>query len=357
MLRRFSRITKTPVPARGWLDNLLWQVQIRSQAKDQGVAAVCYSAQVWQAYQDYVRRFGAEISIREFAELYASREKGAKIKITKAMDDAFLRAGTHETRGIGASIEAWNAQQVTELEQLLFRQRKRLADAERTLQIRSTKKALDDQRIATHKIDWAKGKLADLRRTTPEERDRRIFPGVYAPVMVMEHGKLVIKPMRYQCRPAGKPAFYDTNYPGTYNARRDNLKGFWKGQFGHTHGVIVCDAFYENVSRHNVEGRELAEGEAEGNVVLEFKPRPRQHMLIACLYSYWQGDGEELWSFAAITDDPPAEVAAAGHDRCIIPIREERLDAWLNPDSKNQAEQYAILDDRQRPYYEHRMAA
>lgn len=357
MLRSFSRITKTSTPVRTWLDNLPWQVQIRSQAKHQGVAAVCYSAQVWQAYQDYVRRFGAEISIREFVELYASREKGTKLKTTKAMDDAFLRAGALETRGIAASIEAWNAQQVTELEQLLFRQRKRLVDAERTLRTKTTKKALDDQRIATSKINWAKGKVADLRRTTSEDSDRRIFPGVYAPVMVMERGKRVIKPMRYQCRPAGKPAFYDTKYPGTYNARRDNLEGFWKGQFGHTHGVIVCDAFYENVSRHKVEGRALADGEAEENVVLEFKPQPREDMLIACLYSHWQGDGEELWSFAAITDEPPPEVAAAGHDRCIIPVREEHLDAWLHPDQSSLAALYAILDDRQRPFYEFRMAA
>ena len=58
----------------------------------------------------------------------------------------------------------------------------------------------------------------------------------------------VIKPMRYGCRPAGKPAFYDVKYPGTYNARRDNLQGFWKNQFGHTHGLIVVNAFYENVN-------------------------------------------------------------------------------------------------------------
>ena len=32
--------------------------------------------------------------------------------------------------------------------------------------------------------------------------------------------------MRYQCRLAGKPAFYDVKFPGTYNARRDNLEGF-----------------------------------------------------------------------------------------------------------------------------------
>ena len=318
---------------------------------------MCYSAQVWQAYQDYVRRFGAEISIREFVELYASREKGAKIKTAKAMDDAFLRAGTPETSEIARSIEAWNMQQATELEQLLFRQRRRLVDAERALQSKSTKKALDDQRIATKKIDWAKGKLTDLRRTTPEDRDRRIFPGVYAPVMLMEQGRRVIKPMRYQCRPAGKPPFYDTKYPGTYNARRDNLEGFWKGQFGGTHGVIVCNAFYENVSRHKVEGRELGEGEAEENVILEFKPQPRQEMLIACLYSHWQGDGESLWSFAAITDEPPPEVLAAGHDRCIIPIKEDALDAWLSPDQGDLAALYAILDDRQKPFYEHRLAA
>jgi putative SOS response-associated peptidase YedK len=318
---------------------------------------MCYSAQVWQAYQDYVRRFGAEISIREFVELYASRGKGAKVKTTKAMDDAFLRTSTPETRDIAERIDAWNAEQTAELEQLLFRQRKRLADAERSLRTKSTKKALADQRIATNKIDWAKGKLADLRRTVPEDRDRRIFPGVYAPVMVIEQGRRVIKPMRYQCRPAGKPAFYDTKYPGTYNARRDNLEGFWKGQFGHTHGVIVCDAFYENVSRHKVESRARADGEAEENVVVEFKPQPRQDMLIACLYSHWQGDSEDLLSFAAITDEPPQEVAAAGHDRCIIPIREEYLDAWLNPDPTNLAALYAVLDDRQRPFYEHRMAA
>ena len=49
--------------------------------------------------------------------------------------------------------------------------------------------------------------------------------------------------------------------------------------------------------------------------------------------------------------------AAAGHDRCIIPIRPENIDAWLSPDPGNLAAQYAILDDRERPYYEHRMAA
>ena len=105
-------------------------------------------------------------------------------------------------------------------------------------------------------------------------------------------------------------------------------------------------------------GRELRLGEEVENVVLEFKPRPTQDMLVACLWSRWSGPGEpDLLSFAAITDDPPAEISAAGHDRCIIPIQPEHVEAWLNPDSKNLAAQYAILNDRERPYYEHRLAA
>lgn len=44
--------------------------------------------------------------------------------------------------------------------------------------------------------------------------------------MVLQHGHRVLRPMRYQCRPAGKPAAWDRKYPGTYNARRDNLQGY-----------------------------------------------------------------------------------------------------------------------------------
>ena len=142
------------------------------------------------------------------------------------------------------------------------------------------------------------------------------------------------------------------------NARRDNLERFWKGQFGYTHGILVVNAFYENVNLHKAEGGELAEGEAVQNLVLEFRPKPTQDMLVACLWSKWTGTGEpDLLSFAAITDEPPEEVAAAGHDRCIIPIRPENIDAWLKPNPQDLASLYAILDDRERPYYEHRMAA
>jgi len=82
-------------------------------------------------------------------------------------------------------------------------------------------------------------------------------------------------------------------------------------------------------------------------------------MLVACLWnrSPAQGDAPELLSFAAITDEPPPEVAIAGHDRCIIQIKPEYIDAWLNPDPNNLDALQAIFDDRPRPFYENRLAA
>ncbi len=190
--------------------------------------------------------------------------------------------------------------------------------------MKETRKAREEVRIAGNKIERALAKLADLKRSELKDRDSRIFPGVYAPVIISEDGKLVIKPMRYQCRLAGKSANYGQRFPGTYNARRDSLKKFWAPAFGHTHGLMVVETFYENV-----------EGPDGKNQVVQFTPRTGEPMLVACLWSHWKdpaGTEPDLLSFAAITDDPEPEVAAAGHDRTIINIKLEHVDAWLNPD-------------------------
>lgn len=154
----------------------------------------------------------------------------------------------------------------------------------------------------------------------------------------------MVVPMRYQCRLPGWTEAIERKYPGTYNARRDKLEESWGKLFGFSHGIIIVTHFYENVDRNGK------------NVVLEFSPNPPQEMLVACLWSKTKNrDGSTLWSFAAITDEPPPEIAAAGHDRCIVPIKHEHLDAWLSPNSTDLQALYAILDDRPRPYYEHRV--
>lgn len=310
---------------------------------------MCYSARIRQEWKTFCARLGVKISLADYIELFWERADGRRLPLPKTMEAMFADPRTEEEHRVWDAIVRYRATRTSEIEQELFDLRRRVADAERKLAAKTTKSAEDGRRIALNKIDQRLRWLGDLRRDLPtEEQDSRIYPGWYVPVLVMENGQRVLKPMRYQCRPATKPAFFDTKYPGTYNARRDALSGFWKGQFGVSHGVMVADAFFEVVERDG------------GKVVLEFRPQGHGDLLVACLWSRWESPespGEPpLLSFAAITDDPPPEIAATGHDRCVIPIKESNLDAWLNPQGDVEAMQ-RLLDDRERPIYEHRLAA
>ena len=306
---------------------------------------MCYSAQIVADYRKYVKVFGARMSIKEFAELYWEHG-GRDVKVPRAMEAAFSDAQTDDERRIQALIAENNSVRATKLEQEVFEQRMRLAKAERTLETKATKAAAESKRIASNKIDAAMRRLADFKRAVLKDADSRIYPGWYAPVMIVQDGRRVVVPMRYRCRLPGWTEETEKEKPGTYNARRNNLQRGWGKLFGYNHGIIIVTRFYENVERD------------KKKIVLQFDPRPAQQMLIACLWSRTAIAGEpDLWSFAAITDEPPPEVLAAGHDRCIVPIKPENVDAWLNPDPSNLAAQYAILDDRERPFYEHRLAA
>ena len=95
------------------------------------------------------------------------------------------------------------------------------------------------------------------------------------------------------------------------------------------------------------EHRALCPGEREEDLVKEFAPDDLDEMFVTVVWSLSISPGQpDLLSFAAVTDEPPPEVAVAGHDRCIIPLKFENAEAWLRPDANNLAAQYAILDDR-----------
>jgi hypothetical protein len=57
-------------------------------------------------------------------------------------------------------------------------------DAERSLKVKETKKAREDVRIATTKIETLTTKLSDLKRSEPTSEDNRIFSMVYAGVIM-----------------------------------------------------------------------------------------------------------------------------------------------------------------------------
>jgi len=318
---------------------------------------MCYSALVEASLKKTARRFGAKVDIAAFDKLFRQRVDNPALRIPKALEASFYEPTSAAEEGIKASIVAYHQRTASEWEQTLFQQRTRLADAARKLQTKETKAARESARIAAEKIESLTRKLARLRSRELRAGDARIFPGWYAPVVMVDAGELVIRPARYKCRIAGKPRNYDTRYPGTYNARRDNLQGFWKDVFGATHAVLVIDSFYENVEHHVYEHRALRPGEQPENVVLHFNPQPPAPMTVACLYSRWTDATEDLLSFAAITDEPPAEIAATGHDRCVVQLEAENVNAWLSPAGRSPAELQQLLDQRARPYYAHQLAA
>jgi putative SOS response-associated peptidase YedK len=311
------------------------------------MARMCYSAQLQAAYMKYLRATGAEMDIDQFVEIFGARVSDSSIRIPRAIERWFDEPKNDKERQIKRLIDEYRAAEMTKLEREVFVQKKRLTDAERTLASKPTKAAAESQRIATDKIEKSITRLDRLKATKPHPAEARIFPLHYAPIVMQVGDKRLMRLARYHCRKPGEAALVDRKLPGLYNARRDSLGKYWKTLFGAHHAVMLVDSFFENVQR---EGK---------NQVLHFVPRPADTMLIACLYAEWKDaqGGLPLLSFAAITDGPPAEVAAAGHDRMIINLKPEHLDAWLRPEGRKLEELETILGDRQAPYYEHEVMA
>jgi putative SOS response-associated peptidase YedK len=319
---------------------------------------MCYSAQVVQVVRKLHRQLGIRLDYEEAFRLFMRRLDDPSVAISRGFEANFDSPATDQERQIKAAIDEHRSRTATKVEKDLFAQKTRLVNAERSLKEKETKKAREEVRIATTKIETLTTKLSDLRRSETSPEDNRIFPMVYAGVIIKQDGQNVLTPMRYFCRPAGRPAFYDKKFPGLYNARRDNLEKFWGEQFGHHHALMVVESFFENVQLHAMEHRELKAGEEAQNVVLQFTPEPVEPLLVACLWSHWTDPKEpDVWGFAAITDEPPADVAAAGHDRCIVNLKPEHVEAWLAPEGRSTEELQAILSDRAIPVIQHAKAA
>ena len=318
---------------------------------------MCYSAQVIQMVRKLNRQLGIRLDYDEVERLFLRRLDDSSMNISRGFEANFDDPATDQERRIRAAIDEHRSRVASKMQKELFSQKTRLVNAQRSLMTKETKKAREDVRISTYKIETLTGKLSHLHSCEPNEEDNRIFPFVYAGVIVKEAGQNLLTPMRYHCRPAGKPKFIDRQFPGLYNARRDNLEKFWGEQFGTHHAIMVVESFYENVKRHTMEHRELAAGEQEENVVLQFKPEPAQTMYIACLWSHWTDATEpDVRGFAAITDDPPEDIAAAGHDRCIINLKPEHVDAWLTPQGRSTSELQSMLSDRAIPVFQHEIS-
>jgi len=207
---------------------------------------MCYSAQIKADYHHFVREWGAVISIKRFVELFwEKRQDGQWTKIPKAIREAFRKPETEDGFELAKLVAEGDREQADRYQAELNAQTARLEKAEAVLAgPKPTKKAADDRRIASNKIKATQRNLNDLQRVELVDRDSRIFPGSYAPVMIEKEGQRIVVPMRYQCRLPGWDETTERKYPGTYNARRDKLGESWGKLFGHRHVSGNWAAFF-----------------------------------------------------------------------------------------------------------------
>lgn len=321
---------------------------------------MCYAAMARADLAECLREYDATLDIETFEQLFWERVNNprAGIRFPLAIERYFLEPRNADEAKVKAAIEAYRAIKIPQWEQEIFKQRKRYADAERALAIKRTKKIAAELGIAARKIAQLKSWLDGMKTLNNQLDDYFVHPMTYGPVLVQTAERRLLTAMRYHCRLAGKAASIDRQLPGLYNARKTSLQDWWAPVFGRRHALFVITGFRENVKRHDMEQRPLQPGETLENVVLQFTPRDGRDMLVPCVWDRWQSGHQVLHSFALITDEPPPEVAAVGHDRCPINLTRAAAERWLRPQGQTAAQLLELLEERRRPYYEHvRVAA
>lgn len=126
---------------------------------------MCYSAMVKQGVQSGLR-WRVRLQTDRVEELFRRRTRGDTIKIAKAFEANFYNPQAPVEENIKRFIDEYRRRKAPEWEAEMFKQRKRLVDAERKLKARETKKALEDRRIANDAVAALLQPIADLSRST-----------------------------------------------------------------------------------------------------------------------------------------------------------------------------------------------
>jgi len=147
---------------------------------------MCYSAQVVQVVRKLHRELGIRLDYEEAFKLFMRRLDDPSVLISRGFEANFEDPGSERERRIKAAIDEHRSRAATKVEKDLFSQKTRLVNAERSLMGKETKKAREDVRIATSKIETLTAKLADLRRSEPKSEDSQIFPMVYTGIIIKQ---------------------------------------------------------------------------------------------------------------------------------------------------------------------------
>ena len=192
-------------------------------------------------------------------------------------------------------------------------------------------------------VNWtAFGRYQRLSESDPKtfknlQNNPRIYPYYFAPITVVKQNQRVILPMRYRLRPKGTENEVPNKY-NLYNARLDSLRSrsSWRHLLGKQHGLLAFRAFFEWV-----------EGPQQKKKVIQFSPLDRNRSLLIApvLFDIWVAADQSsgFASFAVITTEPFADVAAAGHDRSPIILPRHLWSKWLQTDRLTPREAVDIL--------------
>lgn len=313
-----------------------------------------YSATVWTDPQLYASQLGGAVDDESFLRMFQRRTAGRPVLVPFEMDKAFVETLAPELEPIRTLVLGHRLAQLRAAEAEIASQSGRLADAQERSATMPSRALSHSVRIAKQKISAAQQRRARLARGAEQPHLGRMFPGHFVPLLTLQEGRLLVKPMRYKCRPSHVERRMATLLENPHHARKDGLEGRWRLEFGHTHGVLAVESLFESVSLHRLRHRTLLAGEGLSALELEYFPIPGQTLYVPCLWAHWQRPGQpELDSFATIIDRAPPEVQATGQEWCPVFIKREHIGAWLAPDPSNLGACHAILDDRPDVRFEH----
>lgn len=300
---------------------------------------MCYSALVEASYKEYCKQFGLVFDSDGFHDLFSMRVRAPHLKIPEGLTNQLAA----EDSAFGRSIAKFHAEFLAGERLRASLEIETIGAAIEQLEAKKAGKTRDKDLGA--KLRKREKLVASLDQTAAPGSSYRIYPYSFAGVIAEIDGKRLLTPMRYRILPrtgVEVPAKYNV-----FNARRDSLRSVrsWAPLFGREHALFPFTRFYEWVSR---EGKPAE---------ISFSPEGYSGMWAASVYEECQTEFGLVRSFAMVTDDPPAEVAAAGHDRCPVFLQSELIDNWLRPAGQSLETLDALLDHKEQPFYSHALAA
>lgn len=292
------------------------------------------------------RHFGGRVDWESLRDAYFMRDKYPGAMIPSAIDTYLIQnAQTPLQKNLAKMAKAHYRAEIEKFAKKLKKYEQDVKDFEAKIKVGSKAKGLVaslEKRRET--VQWHKEKI-EYYEKIEEQGAPRVFPNFFAPVIVQDEGYAIRFKRYHLCPKSGKeltPFKYNL-----FNARKDRLLDArtWKPIFGKQHALFPFYRFYESV-----------EGETGEAQIIYFQPENEELMWAAALFETTKVAAGTLHTFAAITDEPPPEVAETGHDRCPVFLAEEYVDPWLNPGRFSQAELLKLLDSVVPTYFKHELA-